>query len=53
MATSDRLLLVDNNGKVTEDKLLQFFIQYVEPAFNSWWQSQKQAISKRDGFRVM
>ena len=31
MAASDRLLLVDTNGEVPEDKLLQFFMQYVEP----------------------
>ena len=39
MAASDRLLLVDTNGEVPEDKLLQFFMQYVEPAFQNWWQS--------------
>ena len=53
MAASDRLLLVDTNGEVPEDKLLQFFMQYVEPAFQNWWQSQKQAGSKRGGFRPM
>ena len=53
MAASDRLLLVDTNGEVPEDKLLQFFMQYVEPAFQNWWQSQKQASSKRGGFRPM
>ncbi|QYY58439.2 hypothetical protein [Dehalococcoides mccartyi] len=53
MAASDRLLLVDTNGEVPEDKLLQFFMQYVEPAFNNWWQSQKQASQKRGGIRPM
>jgi len=53
MAASDRLLLVDTNGEVPEDKLLQFFMQYVEPAFQNWWQSHKQAGSKRGGFRPM
>ena len=53
MAASDRLILMDTTGEVPEDKLLQFFMQYVEPAFQNWWQSQKQANSKRGGFRVM
>ena len=53
MAASDRLVIMDTTGEVPEDKLLQFYIQYVEPAFQNWWQSQKQATSKRGGFRTM
>ena len=52
MAASDRLVIIDTTGEVPEDKLLQFYMQYVEPAFQNWWQSQKQT-SKRGGFRVM
>jgi len=53
MAASDRLLLVDTTGEVPEDKLLQFYLQYVEPAFQNWWQAQKRASSQPGGFRVM
>ncbi len=53
MAAGDRLIIMDTTGEVPEDKLLQFYIQYVEPAFQNWWQSQKQAATKRGGFRVM
>jgi hypothetical protein len=45
MAASSRLLLMDTTGETPEDKLLQFFIDYVEPAFQSWNQSPKQAIN--------
>jgi len=53
MAASDRLLLVDTTGEVPEDKLLQFYLQYVEPAFQNWWQAQKRASRPPSGFRVM
>ncbi|MFC1929715.1 hypothetical protein ACFLW6_02455 [Chloroflexota bacterium] len=53
MAASDRLLLVDTTGEVPEDKLLQFYMQYVEPAFQNWWQAQKRASRQPGGFRVM
>jgi hypothetical protein len=53
MAASDRLLLVDTTGEVPEDKLLQFYIQYVEPAFQNWWQAQKRTSRQPGGFRVM
>jgi len=53
MAASDRLLLVDTTGEVPEDKLLQFYLQYVEPAFQNWWQGQKRASRQPSGFRVM
>ena len=34
MAASDRLIIMDTTGEVPEAKLLQFFMQYVEPAFH-------------------
>jgi len=52
MAASDRLILMDTAGEVPEVKLLQFFMQYVEPSFQNWWEAQKRA-SKSGGFRVM
>jgi len=52
MAASDRLILMDTTGEVPEAKLLQFFMQYVEPSFQNWWEAQKRA-SKSGGFRVM
>ncbi|MFC1971037.1 hypothetical protein ACFLV0_03780 [Chloroflexota bacterium] len=52
MAASDRLILMDTTGEVPEVKLLQFFMQYVEPSFQNWWEAQKRA-SKSGGFRVM
>ncbi len=42
MAASDRLIIMDTTGGIPEDKLLQFFIDYVEPAFKRWQDSQKQ-----------
>jgi hypothetical protein len=53
MAASDRIIIMDTTGEVPEDKLLQFYIQYVEPAFQNWWRSQQQATTKRGGVRVM
>ena len=53
MAASDRLILMDTTGEVPEDKLLQFYIQYVEPAFQNWWQAQKRTSRQPSGFRVM
>ena len=53
MAAGDRLLLVDTSGEIPDYKLLQFFIDYVEPAFQSWNQSPKQAINPPGGFRAM
>ena len=38
MAASDRLILMDTTGEVPEAKLLQFFMQYVEPSFQNWWE---------------
>ena len=32
MAASDRLIIMDTTGEVPQAKLLQFFMQYVEPA---------------------
>jgi len=53
MAASDRLILMDTTGEVPEAKLLQFFMQYVEPAFQNWWEAQKRASKRPGGFRVM
>ena len=53
MAASNRLLLVDTTGEIAEDKLLQFFIEYVDPAFQSWSQTQQQLTSSKGGYRVM
>ena len=53
MAASDRLILMDTAGEVPEAKLLQFFMQYVEPAFQNWWQAEKRASKRPGGFRVM
>ena len=53
MAASDRLILMDTTGEVPEAKLLQFFMQYVAPAFPNWWQAEKRASKRPGGFRVM
>jgi len=53
MAASDRLILMDTTGEVPEAKLLQFFMQYVEPSFQNWWEAQKRASKRPGGFRVM
>src|SRR4030043_105467 len=53
MAASDRLIIMDTTGEVPEDKLLQFYMQYVEPAFQNWWQAQKRTSRQPGGFRVM
>ena len=53
MAASDRLIIMDTTGEVPENKLLQFFMQYVEPAFQNWWQAEKQSSKRAKGFRVM
>ena len=53
MAASDRLILMDTTGEVPEVKLLQFFMQYVEPSFQNWWEAQKRASKRPGGFRVM
>jgi hypothetical protein len=53
MAASDRLILMDTTGEVLEAKLLQFFMQYVETAFQNWWQEEKRASKRPGGFRVM
>ena len=50
MAASDRLIIMDTTGEVPEDKLLQFYMQYVEPAFQNWWQSQKRTSRQSGAF---
>jgi len=42
IAASDRLLLMDTTGELSEDRLLQFFMESVEPAFQRWLESRKQ-----------
>jgi len=53
MAASDRLIIMDTTGEVPEDKLLQFYMQYIAPAFPNWWQAQKRASRQPGSFRVM
>ena len=53
MAASDELIIMNTTGKVPEAKLLQFFMQYVEPAFQNWWQAEQRASKQPGGFRVM
>src|SRR4030042_1283280 len=53
MAASNRLIIMDTTGEVPEAKLLPFFMQYVEPAFQNWWQAEKRASKRPGGFRVM
>ncbi len=51
VAAGERLVIMDTTGEVPEDKLLQFYVQYVEPAFQEWWQSQKRAAAPAGGVR--
>jgi virulence-associated protein VagC len=53
MAASDRLIIMDTTGEVPEAKLLQFFMKFVEPSFQNWWQAEKQVLKRPRGFRVM
>jgi len=53
MAASDRLILMNTTGEVPETKLLQFFMQYVHPAFQNWWEEEKRASRRPAGFRVL
>ena len=53
IASGERLVIMDTQGEVPQDNLLQFFLEYVEPAFQRWWESQKQAASKTGGIRAM
>ncbi len=53
MAASDRLIIMDTTGEVPEDKLLQFYMQYVEPAFQNWWQAEKRASKRPGGLRAI
>lgn len=41
----DRLLLIDPRGEISEDDLLEFMENHVEPAFQRWWR-QKEAQSR-------
>ena len=53
MAASNQLILMDTTGEVPEAKLLQFFMQYVDPAFQNWWEAEKRASKRPKGFRVL
>ena len=55
MAASDQLLLVDTTGEIPHETLLQFFTNYVAPAFKQWQDAQKhkEAIAKPGGFRPL
>lgn len=55
IAAGDRLLIMDTTGEVPEDKLLQFYMEYVEPAFQRWQETQKrpQATAQPGTFRPM
>jgi len=53
MAAGERLLLVDTSGEIPDYKLLQFFIDYVEPAFQNWKEAQKQGSTKPGGYRAL
>jgi hypothetical protein len=53
VAAGNRLLIMDTSGEVQEDKLLQFFMDYVEPAFQHWQDGQKGAVTPSGGFRVL
>lgn len=55
MAASDHLLLLDTTGKIPHDELLQFFTNYVQPAFEQWQKGRnhKEKATKPGGFRPM
>jgi hypothetical protein len=53
MAAGERLLLVDTSGEIPDHKLLQFFIDYLEPAFQSWKDLQKQVTTRPGGFKAL
>jgi len=53
MAASDELIIMNTTGKVPAARLLQFFMQYVEPAFQNWWQAEQRVSKRPGGFRVL
>lgn len=55
MAANDRLLLLDSTGKIPHEALLQFFTNYVQPAFEQWQKGRehKETATKKGGFRPM
>lgn len=53
MAGGDRLLLMDTSGKISDAKLLEFFVDYLEPAFRSWQEAEKMAAAQPRGFRPL
>ncbi len=52
IAAGTRLLIADTTGEVPEDKLLQFFMEHVEPAFQRWWETQKRTQPVGQATRV-
>jgi len=52
MAASDQIIMMDTTGEVPADKLLQFFMEYVEPAFQRWWESQKRPPRQTGGLQA-
>lgn len=53
IASGERLVIMDTSGEVPEDKLLQFYLEHVEPAFLRWWESQRRAAPQRGGIKAM
>jgi len=53
MAASDQLIIMDTTGEIPHETLLQFFTNYVAPAFEQWQEAQKdkKAAAKPGGFR--
>jgi len=39
---ADRLMLVDPCGKISEDDLLEFLEQYIEPEFWKWLEQKRR-----------
>ena len=55
MAASDRLIIMDTTGEIPHEALLQFFTNYVEPAFQQWQEGQeyKETAARPGGYRPM
>jgi hypothetical protein len=53
IAAGHRLTLMDTSGEIPEDKLLQFFITYVEPAFQQWQEEQTVKATPSGIFRAL
>lgn len=53
IAAGDRFLIMDTTGEVPEDKLLKFYMEYVERTFQRWWESEKQHVRRPGSIRAM